>query len=320
MSKPLAGISLDLDNQWSYMKINGVAGWEEFPSYLDAFIPHVLETLDELRLKITFFIVGKDAALDKNREYLQEIVHNGHEVGNHSFLHDSWLHTYAREQLEIEIAQAEEHIERVTGQRTTGFRGPGFSWSPLLLEVLRERGYRYDASTFPTYLGPLARAYYFWHSNLTKEERETRKDLFGSFKEGFRPVKPYYWRLPNGESILEIPVTTIPVIKTPFHFSYLLYLAGFSTLLMDAYLELAVQMCKLTGTQPSYLLHPLDLIGGDQIPALKFFPGMDISSRRKVEIFSRVMEKLGKHYDLVNMDTYAGSFEGGKIAFKPTEA
>jgi len=29
MKLPL-GISLDLDNQWSYMKIHGDAGWEEY--------------------------------------------------------------------------------------------------------------------------------------------------------------------------------------------------------------------------------------------------------------------------------------------------
>ena len=40
------------------------------------------------------------------------------------------------------------------GRRPIGFPGPGFSWSPDLLEVLAERGYRYDASTLPTYLGP----------------------------------------------------------------------------------------------------------------------------------------------------------------------
>ena len=37
--RPVASISLDLDNQWSYMKTHGDPGWESFPSYLDAFVP-----------------------------------------------------------------------------------------------------------------------------------------------------------------------------------------------------------------------------------------------------------------------------------------
>ena len=48
--KPLASISLDLDNLWSYMKTHGDPGWESFPSYLDTFIPLVLDLLDELDL------------------------------------------------------------------------------------------------------------------------------------------------------------------------------------------------------------------------------------------------------------------------------
>ena len=70
--KPIASLSLDLDNLWSYMKTHGDLGWENFPSYLDSFIPQVLDILDQLNLKITFFIVGQDAALKKNEEALRD--------------------------------------------------------------------------------------------------------------------------------------------------------------------------------------------------------------------------------------------------------
>ena len=99
MHKPLASLSLDLDNQWTYMKIHGDQGWDQYPSYLDAFVPHVVDVLNKLNLKITFFIVGRDAALEKNKDYLQELVRNGHELGNHSFNHESWLHTFSRERV-----------------------------------------------------------------------------------------------------------------------------------------------------------------------------------------------------------------------------
>lgn len=320
MHKPLASLSLDLDNQWTYMKIHGDQGWDQYPSYLDTFVPHVVDVLNKLDLKITFFVVGRDAALEKNKDYLQELVRNGHELGNHSFNHESWLHTFSREKITEEIALTEEAIEKGTGQLTRGFRGPGFSWSPRLLEVLTERGYHFDASTLPTYIGPLARMYYFRTAQLSKEERETRKELFGTFSDGLRPVKPYLWELSGKETIMEIPVTTIPVIKIPFHFSYLLYLSGLSLRLMDLYLNLAIRLCQLTRTRPSYLLHPLDLIGGDQIPQLKFFPGMDISSERKVEVFNHVMEKLNRHFQLTNMsqhyESLLESHHSGKTPMK----
>jgi peptidoglycan-N-acetylglucosamine deacetylase len=306
MKMKLASVSLDLDNQWSYMKIAGRQDWQDYPSYFDVLVPYLLETLAELDLEITVFIVGKDAVFDKNKDYLREIAIKGHEVGNHSYHHDSWLHTFPRKDLEHDIIQAEEHIERATGQTPKGFRGPGFAWNAALLEILSERGYLYDASTFPTFLGPLLRLFYFYSTNLTREEKETRKNLFGSYKEGFRPVKPYIWDLPSDKSLIEIPVTTIPILKIPFHLTYLLYLHGYSPVLMHAYLNLALALCKTTGTPPSFLLHPTDLIGADKVPELSFFPGMEIPSHQKLSVFREIIEKLRGNYKVVKMGEFAG--------------
>ena len=170
INKPIASISLDLDNQWSYMKIHGEEGWEEFPSYFDIFVPHVLKILKELDIKITFFIVGQDAQIKQNHNALRSIAAEGHELGNHSFKHETWLHLYTKDELKEEIDKAHDIIKEVTGQEPTGFRGPGFSWSLELLEVLFEKGYNFDTSTLPTVIGPLARLYYFRTSNLTKEQ------------------------------------------------------------------------------------------------------------------------------------------------------
>lgn len=306
--KPLASISLDLDNQWSYMKIHGDEGWDKYPSYFDIFIPHILSVLDELNLKITFFIVGKDTENEENRKYLKMITDRGHEVGNHSYHHESWLQTYSYEKVEKEIIDAEDAIYNATGKRPQGFRGPGFSWSNDLLEVIKKRKYIYDASTFPTWLGPLARMYYFSKSDLPPEEKKARKELFGKFSEGLRSNKPYYHNLSNGKKLLEIPVTTIPVLRVPFHLSYMIYLSGISDILMKAYLNTAIAFCKITKTQPSYLLHPLDLIGGDKIKALAFFPGMNLDSNKKVTAFKYVIKKLQKNFELVNMSEFASYY------------
>jgi hypothetical protein len=152
---------------------------------------------------------------------------------------------------------------------------------------------------------------------MTAEERAKREGLFGKFSDGLRPVKPYRWQLKSGRHILEIPVTTMPLFKTPFHFSYLAYLSNFSPALMHFYFGMALAACRLTRTEPSFLLHPLDIIGGDQIPQLKFFPGMDISSQRKTELFKTVLGKLGERYDIVPMGVHARAIESrGNLALR----
>ena len=73
---------------------------------------------------------------------------------------------------------------------------------------------------------------------------------------------------------------------------------------------MAIILCKLTKTPISFLLHPLDLIGGDQITQLAFFPGMNVTSKVKVEIFKKVIETLSGHFELVNMSEYSKNLNG----------
>lgn len=299
---PHASLSLDFDNLWSYMKTHGDAGWDSYPSYLDELVPIVLERLRHHGVTITCFVVGQDAALDRNREALASLAQAGHEIGNHSFSHEPWFHEYDRARVEREIALAEESIERATGRRPRGFRGPGFSLSKDTVEVLHERGYDYDASTLPTFLGPLARAYYFWQSReMPAEERRLRSRLFGSVSDGLRPLRPYTW---DGR-LLEIPVTTVPVLRSPFHMSYLLYLAGYSHAAFRAYLRMALALCRATGVQPSFLLHPLDFLGGDRVKELRFFPGMATPTARKLELVDEVIGTLGSSFRLVTLEEHA---------------
>jgi len=300
----LASVSLDLDNLWTYKKVHGDE-WQTRPSYLDTFVPYILEILDDLNMQITFFVVGADADQPKNRGVLRSIADAGHEIANHSYEHEPWLRLYSEAELKEEIDRAHEAITVATGVEPVGFRGPGFSWSSNLLSILADRQYHYDASTLPTFLGPLARLYYFWSSDLSKEEKKKRKELFGNFKDGFRPVKPYQWILADSKTLLEIPVTTMPWFKLPFHLSYLAYLARYSETIMKLYLKSALLACRVSNTDPSFLLHPLDVIGGDEIPDLKFFPGMDISSERKKKLLVYVLESIRESYNVIPMGVHA---------------
>lgn len=300
MSRPLASLSLDLDNLWSYLKTHGDRGWESFPTYLDRVVPRVLRILEERSLKITFFVVGQDAAREENRAAIASIVAAGHEIGNHSFRHEPWFHLYSEDEIDRELARTEEALEAVTGKRPVGFRGPGFTLSEPTLRVLKRRGYAYDASTLPTWLGPVARTYYFLTAKLTPEERRERKLLFGTFAEGLRPVKPYLWDTAEGV-LPEIPVTTMPFLRVPIHVSYVLYLGIVSPFLARRYFALALTLCRLTGTEPSILLHPLDFLGGDDVKELAFFPAMGLPGEVKAARTAELLDRLARSHEIVSM-------------------
>jgi len=304
--KPLASLSLDLDNEWSYLKTRGDPAWQSMPTYLDCVVPRVLDILKKRALRITFFIVGQDAALDKNHAALRSLSAAGHEIGNHSFRHEPWLHLYSEEELEHELSQAETHIETATGCKPDAFRGPGFSLSETTLRVLMRRGYRYDASTFPTFLGPLARAYYFMTAKIDPVERRKRAKLFGSVRDGLRPLRPYRWQLPEGQ-LLEIPVSTLPWFRVPIHLSYVLYLSAFSPWLSRVYFDCALRLCRLTGVEPSILLHPLDFMGGEDVPSLAFFPAMNLSAAQKLERTGHCLDRLQALFDVRSLGEHAAA-------------
>jgi hypothetical protein len=302
----LASLSLDLDNEWAYLRTRGDAAWQAYPSYLDVVVPRILDVLAKRGLRITVFVVGQDAALRGNRDALGSISAAGHEIGNHSMRHEPWLHLYALEELERELEESERCIEAVTGQRPTGFRGPGFSLSRAVLQLLARRGYRYDASTLPSFLGPIARAYYLATARPDAEQRKKVGQLFGTWAEGLRPLNPYRWDV-GSATLLEMPVTTFPVIRAPIHLSYVMYLAGISRALARAYFGAALWACRLRGVEPSILLHPLDFLGGEDVASLRFFPSMELKASFKIGVVEWCLERMQRQFAVVSLGEHAAA-------------
>ena len=292
-----ASISLDLDNKWAYLKTQGCANWSSFPSYLDKAVPRILDQLRTLDQLITFFVVGKDAEQKENQNAMVAIARAGHEMANHSYMHEPWLHLYSQDQLNDEFDRTEDAIGAVFGRRPLGFRGPGFSSSPEVRQLLQDRGYLYEASKFPTVLGPVARTYFMMKSQLSPEEKKKRSGLYGSFSDAFGSLNPY----PIAEGLMEIPVTTMPLLRLPVHMSYLLFLAQYSEGLAKMYWNTTLTLCRIRGVMPSMLLHPTDFLDINDVPEMSFFPGIRIPAERKMGLVRHVIESLQRHYHTVTM-------------------
>lgn len=298
-----ASLSLDLDNAWSYLMTRGDDRWREFPSYLDVVVPRAVELFDELGLSLTFFVVGTDA--EREPALVGELSAAGHEVENHSHRHEPWLHRYDASELEQELDRAEAAIEAATGRRPVGFRGPGYSLSGPLLRSLARRGYAYDASTLPTWIGPLARAWYFRTAGLDRTQRRQRARLFGSFGDAAWPLRPH--RFDGAGDLVELPVTVMPLLRAPMHLSYVLFLEGVSPGLARAWFRAGLALCVRLGVEPSILLHPLDLIGADDLhgSSLAFFPGMGLDGVTKRRLVVDCLRELADRFDTVTMGEHA---------------
>ena len=305
MTKPTASLSLDLDNQWSYMKSRGESGWVRFPSYLKVAVPRILYLLDELDLRMTFFVSGQDAALEKNADHLTSLSEAGHEVANHSFSNELDVRRCSKGQVEDEVCRGEEAIEKVTGVRPRGWRSPGFTHSSTLIQVLSERGYRYDSSIYPSSLGAMAKVYHTAKLGVDRKEKGLIKHLYGGTRDGLKPLQPFEWELKEDTGLLEIPVTPVPYIRTPFHGSYLHCLAGRSPFFAKAYLRTAIELCRLSKTSPSLLLQATDFLGKDDLSDMQYFPAMERRADEKIWLMREALSQLKQHFDPVPMGDQA---------------
>lgn len=293
MAKPTASLSLDLDNKWAYLRAHDDPAWRLRPSYL----PRVVERIDAFfathGVRATVFVVGDDLTRAEDRDAVAKLAGGGHEIGNHTQNHFPYLAELPRAEIEDEVARAEHAIAEVTGAQPVGFRAPGFSWSAPLLDVLSRRGYRYDASVFPTVIGPLAGLYskLLLRRGKAPPSDDRPPQRFASLSDAFRSLRP---RVVDGTDppLVEAPVTTMPLLRLPVHFTYVSYLGQFSTAAAGAYQQAALTACRLRGVGPSMLLHPLDFLGPEDEPDLAFFPGMKLAWPAKRRLLDSLLKRL----------------------------
>jgi hypothetical protein len=293
---PIASVSLDLDNLWAYLKTHGDAEWERMPSFLPVAVPRLWELFGEHGVTGTVFAVGADVEREDGAKAVAAFAAAGHEIANHSYRHEPWLHRYSRVELEADLAKTEDAIVAAGAPRPVGFRGPGFSVSATLVEVLAERGYTYDASTLPTWIGPLARAF---HNRTAPAGEPGRDELFGGFSRVFAPGTAYRWRSGSRAELVELPVTTMPLLRVPIHGAYVLQLHQVSPWLARRYFATALRLCRLLRVSPSLLVHPTDVLGAADAPGLEFFPGMGVPAARKVALLSWMLRTVRAGFTVV---------------------
>lgn len=134
--------------EWYMEKI--LRGGREFKYHqFDEFFGRLMDELDRLGLKATFFCVGQLAV--EFPEVVKKIVSKGHEIGCHSNIH-SFLNKMDEETLFNDTSDALKALEDIYGQKVVSYRAPAFSiteknkWA---IKVLAECGIENDASIFP---------------------------------------------------------------------------------------------------------------------------------------------------------------------------
>ncbi len=99
--------------------------------------PIVLELLAQYKIKATFFVIGKQVA--RCPGLIEEIISQGHTIGNHSWDHDYFLMLRGGETIARSIHRTQESVLK-SGLRPLVFRPPTGITGPRLGRVLAREG------------------------------------------------------------------------------------------------------------------------------------------------------------------------------------
>jgi polysaccharide deacetylase family protein (PEP-CTERM system associated) len=158
----------------------GLADWDRPHRALERQTTVLLDLLDRLQARATFFLLGM--TVENHRDLVAEIVRRGHEPACHGYAH-TLVHQQTEDEFAADLERAVATIEELAGRRPIAYRAPAFSINrktPWAYDVLAAHGFRYDSSQ---------------HDSPRIRERL-----------GGIPSAPYRLELRSGEDLWELPV------------------------------------------------------------------------------------------------------------------
>jgi polysaccharide deacetylase family protein (PEP-CTERM system associated) len=153
-ARPLNALTVDVEDYYHVSAFEAIAPrehWDSFESRIVGSTGKLLDLLERLSVKATFFVLGWVA--DRNPGLVRAIHAAGHEVACHGYWH-RLVYRQTPAEFRADLCRARDLLQDITGERVTAYRAPSFSitrQSLWALDVLIEEGFEFDSSVYPTY-------------------------------------------------------------------------------------------------------------------------------------------------------------------------
>ncbi|MEO2129555.1 MAG: polysaccharide deacetylase family protein [Christiangramia sp.] len=103
------------------------------------YTPEILELLKKHQVQAAFFCIGKQ--IEKYPEIFQQILEDGHIIGNHTFHHTRKIGFLSSEQIFREILACDEIVENKSGLKLKLFRPPFGIINPKTKRAIQRSGH-----------------------------------------------------------------------------------------------------------------------------------------------------------------------------------
>jgi polysaccharide deacetylase family protein (PEP-CTERM system associated) len=235
-------------------------------------VDRILGLLDAAGVKGSFFVQGRVA--EAFPQLVATLVSLGHEVQSHGYSHKP-LFAMSRRALRDELERAKQTVEDAAGTPVTAFRAQDFSvvasnlWA---LETLYEVGFELDSSIFPM-----------------------RRPNYGIAE---WPVAPHRIALPEGGSILEVPVA----VWSRSHFRLPVAGGGYFRVLPRQLIERGLRAIEESGRPAIVYCHPYE------------FNAAELADYKGVSRRVLVSQGLGRRWFPARIQALFSSFQFGRFS------
>jgi polysaccharide deacetylase family protein (PEP-CTERM system associated) len=206
--------------------------WGSHESRVGRNVGRVLELCRANGVKGTFFVLGWCA--ERAGSWLDDICAAGHEIASHGYSHEL-LYRQGPERFAEDLRRGLDVLATRTGAAILGYRAPSYSITRRSLwayDVLAAHGLTYDSSVYP-----IAR---------------------GRYGIPDAPLRPYRVPTAGGGSVVEFPMTVLPVGRLRIPAASGAYLRLFPRFVHHA----ALRACERRGAPGIVNVHPWELDPG----------------------------------------------------------
>ncbi len=145
-------LTIDLEDWYQGLTSTSqqVRRWPELEDRVVDSTERLLAILERAAVKATFFVLGYVA--EQHPDLVRRVAEGGHEIALHGY-HHYRVSRQAPDDFRAEIQRGRRAVAAASGREVLGYRAPMFSinrsalWA---LDILRQEGFRYDSSVFPT--------------------------------------------------------------------------------------------------------------------------------------------------------------------------
>jgi polysaccharide deacetylase family protein (PEP-CTERM system associated) len=144
-------MSVDVEDWFHVENLSRTIGrdtWDTRALRVERNVDSLLQLMESSgQVRCTWFVLGWVA--ERCPTLVRRISDAGHEVASHGYDHEL-LDGLSEEAFRSDVQRAKALLEELTGRTVRGYRAPSFSIKEWALPILRELGFVYDSSLFPT--------------------------------------------------------------------------------------------------------------------------------------------------------------------------